>query len=218
MGKRVAVVLAGCGNKDGSEITESVSVLVTLSEAGADVSIFAPDQSFAAKDAVTGEPTGETRNVLRESARIARGQIASLSELKVSDFDAVVFPGGLGAALNLSSWFEKQSACDVRPEVARVIREFHAAEKPIGAICIAPTLVAKVLGPRGVTVTIGHDRAVAAEIEKTGATHETCAVDDFITDRDHRIVTTPAYMYADASPIQVFTGIRGAMRELVEMA
>ena len=193
-------------------------MLVSLSECAAEVVVFAPDQSFQPKDYLSGEPLAETRNVLREAARIARGQISSLSELKTEHFDAVVFPGGLGAATNLSSWAERGAACDVKPEVARVIREFHAAEKPIGAICIAPVLVAKVLGPRGVTVTVGAAGDVATEVEKTGAIHESCSVDDFITDRDHRIVTTPAYMYGDASPFAVFTGIRKAVRELVEMA
>jgi enhancing lycopene biosynthesis protein 2 len=106
----------------------------------------------------------------------------------------------------------------VNPEAERVLKEFYEAGKPIAALCIAPALVARVLGPKGVTLTIGNDKETAAEIAKTGAHHEDCAVDDFVTDREHRIVTTPAYMYGEAKPFEVFSGIRKAIRELAEMA
>lgn len=218
MAKKVALVLSGCGHKDGSEITEAVSAWVSLSEAGAEVRIFAPSVDFKVNDPFTAEPTSETRNVLREAARIARGKVSDLRELKASEFDAIAFPGGMGAALNLCTWAREGAKCSVNPEVERVLNEFYKLEKPIGAICIAPALVARVLGSKGVTVTIGDDAETAAEIAKTGALHEECAVDDFVSDREHRVITTPAYMYGEASPAQVFTGIRKAMRELVEMA
>ena len=129
-----------------------------------------------------------------------------------------MFPGGTGVAYNLCNFAEKGSKAEVIPEVARVIREFHKESKPIGAICIAPTLIALTLGKLGVTVTVGQKGEAAIEIEKTGAHHEVCAVDDFVTDREHKIVTTPAYMYGEAAPHEVFKGIRLAMDELVEMA
>jgi enhancing lycopene biosynthesis protein 2 len=220
MAKRVAVVLAGCGNRDGAEITEAVSTLIALSEAGAEYRVFAPDVSFAAMDFLKSPPSplGESRNVLQESGRIARGKIEDLRSLKSSEFDALAIPGGTGVAKNLCNWFEKGAACTVNPDVERAIKEFYAEEKPIAAICIAPVLIARVLGSKGVTVTSGDTPEVAAEMAKTGALHETCAVDDFITDRHHRVITSPAYMYGDAKPHQVFNGIRGAIRELVEMA
>lgn len=218
MAKRVAVILSGCGHKDGSEITEAVGVLLALSECGAEARVFAPAVSFRVRDPFTAEPGDETRDVLSESARIARGQIAPLAELRARDFDALALPGGMGAARNLSSWAEAGAACTVEPETERVLREFYAAEKPIGAVCIAPAVVARVLGREGVTVTLGRDEHVATEIAKTGAVFEPCAVDDFVSDREHRVVTSPAYMFADATPFQVYTGIRAAMRELVEMA
>ena len=214
--KRVAVVLAGCGHKDGSEITESVSTLIALSEAGAEYVIFAPDLPFKVTDPITGERTLETRNVLKESARIARGQIHSLKELVADDFDALAFPGGFGAALHLCTWANAGAACTVHPEAERVINEFYELEKPIAAICIAPALIARVLGREGVTLTIGRDEG--GEIAKTGAQHENCAVTDFVSDREHRVISTPAYMYGDAKPFEVFTGVRKAIRELVEMA
>lgn len=218
MAKKIAVVLSGCGHKDGAEITESVSSLIAISETGSTYEVFAPDQVFAVNNPITAKPTGESRNLLTEAARIARGHIHPLNELKAKDFDALVLPGGFGVALNLCSWAQDGAKCKVNPEVERVLKDFFKSQKPIGAICIAPALVARVLGPEGVTLTIGKDPDTAAEIGKTGAHHEDCAVDDFVTDRENRIVSTPAYMYGEARPHEVFTGVRKAIRELVEMA
>ena len=204
--KKIAVVLSGCGYLDGSEITESVCTLISLSELGVDYKCFAP--------------SGNTKGGLDmrvESAKISRSEIQELKHLKEKDFDAVIFPGGFGAALNLSSWGVDGAGGSIHPEVKRVITEFHKAIKPIGAMCIAPVLVAKVLGSEGVNVTIGEDAPTAKEIEKTGAHHAKCAVTDYVSDRDHKVLTTPAYMY-DAKPFEVFTGIRKMIRELVEMA
>ncbi|WP_374031978.1 isoprenoid biosynthesis glyoxalase ElbB [Bdellovibrio bacteriovorus] len=216
--KKIAVVLSGCGHRDGSEITESVSLLIGLHQAGAEVQCFAPDIQIPITNHINGEADGEKRSLLIEAARIARGQIKSLDKLHAKDFDAVVFPGGYGAAKNLSNWAEKGAQCEVNPDVKRVILEFHSASKPIGALCIAPVLVAKVLGDKKVTVTIGDDAATAAEILKTGAIHEECPVDDYITDRESKVVTTPAYMYGNAKPNEVFTGIFGLAHEIVEWA
>jgi enhancing lycopene biosynthesis protein 2 len=215
--KKVAVVLSGCGFLDGAEITEAVSTLISLSEAGCETMCFAPNQDFKATAHYGTNESTESRNALVEAARIARGKIQDLKELQEKDFDAIVFPGGFGAALNLSSWATEGVKSKVHPEVTRVIREFHSASKPIGAICIAPTLIAKTLGKKNVNVTIGDDAATAAEIEKTGAQHVRCAVTDYVSDRDHKVLTTPAYMY-EAKPHEVFAGIRKMIRELVEMA
>jgi enhancing lycopene biosynthesis protein 2 len=214
--KHIAVVLSGCGHKDGAEITESVSTLIALSEAGAVVEVFAPDISFNVASAVGYGQTQERRNVMVEAARISRGTIRPLAELKATDFDGIAFPGGFGAALNLCTWAQKGAACEVIPDAERVIKEFFEQEKPIAAICIAPALIARVLGGEGVTLTIGRDEG--GEIAKTGAHHENCGVTDFVTDREHRVISTPAYMYGEAKPFEVFTGIRKAIREFVEMA
>lgn len=219
--KRIAVIVAGCGHRDGTEITEAVSALIALAEAGAQYRVFAPELNFPVVDPLNGHMvrTGETRNTLTEAGRIARGEVENISKLKAVEFDALVFPGGFGAATHLCSWAQAGAKCEVQPDVSRVINEFYAAEKPIAAICIAPALLARVLGSNGITITLGkNDKITSAEIAKTGATLEDCGVDDFITDREHRIVSTPAYMYGDATPFQVFTGIRKAIRELVEMA
>lgn len=216
--KKVAVVLSGCGHRDGAEITEAVSTLIAIGETNAEYKIFAPDLEFVVSDPITGNPTSEKRNLLKEAGRIARGKVSDIKNLRVKDFDALAFPGGYGAALHLCTFATEGAKAKVLPEVERVIKEFHSELKPIAAMCIAPVLIARVLGREGVTVTIGTDKETAAEIAKTGAHHENCAVDDYVTDREHKVVTTPAYMYDDAKPSQIFAGIRGAIRELVEMA
>lgn len=218
MAKKIAVVLSGCGHKDGAEITEAVSTLISLTEAGAEYEVFAPNANFTVTDPVSSQPTSETRNIMKEAARIARGHIRDFKELRAKDFDAIAFPGGFGAALHLCNWAQAGSKCKVNPEAERVLKDFYAEEKPICAICIAPALVARVLGEHGITLTIGNDKETSGEIEKTGAKHESCEVDDFVSDREHRIISTPAYMYGEAKPFEVFTGVRKAIRELVEMA
>ncbi|WP_413559845.1 isoprenoid biosynthesis glyoxalase ElbB [Bdellovibrio sp. HCB209] len=216
--KKIAVVLSGCGYLDGTEITESVSLLIALHQAGAEVRCFAPDIELNEMDHLGKSATGAKRNVLKESARIARSEVSPLASLHAKDFDGIAFPGGFGAAKNLCNWAEKGAACDVNEDVKRVILEFYEASKPIGACCIAPVLLAKVLGKKKVTLTIGDDAATAAEIQKTGAQHEECPVDDYITDRETKVVTTPAYMYGNAKPNEVFAGIFGLAHELVEWA
>jgi enhancing lycopene biosynthesis protein 2 len=216
--KKVAIVLSGCGHKDGAEITESVSVLIALSKAGAHYECFAPDVDFHPTHHSTNESDANSlRNCLTEASRIARGHIENIKNLKETEFDAIVFPGGFGAALHLSDWAQKGAECRVHPEVERIIKAFHQDSKPIGAICIAPTLVARVLGTNGISLTIGNNKEVIEEISKTGAQHVECPVEDFITDRLHKVITTPAYMY-ETQPHKVFQGISGLIQELVEMA
>lgn len=211
MAMKVAVVLAGCGRADGSEIHESVSVLIHLSRARAEYRCFAPDLPQAeVVDHVTGKPVAEARNQLVEAARIARGEIDPLSRLEVGAFDAVIFPGGFGAAKNLCTFAKDGENCTVTPDVARVIKGFHAARKPIGMCCIAPVLAAKVLGVAnggpGCEVTIGSDAGVAAAIAKMGSKNIEKPVREALTDERSLLVTTPAYM-CNAGPADVFEGI-----------
>jgi len=216
MAGRYAVVLCGCGRADGSEIHESVSVLIHLSRLGASYRCFAPDSPQAGVvNHLTGEPArGESRNMLVEAARIARGEIEPLSNLRAEDYDGVIFPGGFGAAKNLCTFAgagEKTGAdCDVLPDVARVIKAFHADRKPIGLCCIAPVIVARVLGVRaggpGVNVTIGNDAGTSEAIRAMGATNTPKGVTEALADEKNRVYTTPAYM-CDARPHEVFEGI-----------
>jgi len=215
--KKIAVVLSGCGNKDGAEIQEAVSLIIHLSKLNAEMTFFAPNTEFTPKNFLTNEAIHEKRNVMTESARITRSQMKDLKQLHAKEFDAIALPGGFGVALNLSTWAKEGASCTVNPDLEKALLEFHKQSKPIAAICIAPAIVAKVLGKFGVTVTIGDDKETAAEIQKTGAHHETCPVDDFVTDREHKVITTPAYMY-NAKPHEIFTGISALSKELMEMA
>lgn len=215
--KKVAVVLSGCGFKDGAEITEAVSSLISLSEAGAQYEVYAPNLTFKATNHLTDEEDGD-RNVMSEASRISRGEIKNLSELNADNFDGVVFPGGFGAAKVLCTFATEGASCKVLPEAEKAILDFYNQSKPIAALCIAPALVAKVLGDKNVTVTIGNDKDTAAEIEKTGAQHEDCVVTDYVTDRETKVITTPAYMYGEAKPHEIFTGVRAALKEFIEMA
>lgn len=216
--KNIAVILSGCGHQDGAEITETVAAIVTLSQLGANISYFAPNMEVEEINHITGKETGEKRNLLIEGARIARGKIKDLKELSSKNCDGLVFPGGKGAALNLCDFGLKGSKGTLHPEVSRIIKEFHKESKPIAAICIAPVLMALALGKENVEVTIGNDKETSSEIEKLGARHVECPVDDFVTDRDHKVVTTPAYMYGDSKPHQVFLGIQKTIKEFYEMA
>lgn len=216
--RKIAVILSGCGNKDGAEITEAISLLISLSQNGAQAMCFAPNIEFTALDFIKNEPLSTKRNVLIEAARISRGEIQDLKNLDVNKYDGLAFVGGYGAAKNLSNWAEKGAQCTVLPEIEKAIKDFHTASKPIAAICISPVIIAKVLGSEGVTITVGNDKETITEILKTGAQHEVCPVDDYVTDRETKVITTPAYMYDEARPHEIFRGISGLAKELVEMA
>lgn len=218
---KAAVVLSGCGVYDGSEIHEAVSLLTALSRAEAEVACFAPEADLAEIDHLAGKPTGQKRSVLVESARIARGDIRSLKECKASDFDAIFFPGGFGAAKNLCDFAEKGADCTVHPEVERVIREFHREEKPIGMCCIAPVLAAKVLGKGagglGCRLTLGAPSEASEAAEKMGATHVEAPVTQSVVDEDNLLVTAPAYMYGDAKVHEVAAGIDEMVRRTLDL-
>jgi enhancing lycopene biosynthesis protein 2 len=215
--KKIGVVLSGCGVRDGSEIHEAVFALLAIDRHGAEAVCMAPDADFPETNHLTMQETGAKRNALREAARIARGNIRDIREVKAGDLDAVVFPGGFGAAKNLCDFAVKGSGAAAHPEVARLLKEMVAAGKPIGAICIAPALIATVLGrDLAPTLTIGTDSGTAAEIEKTGARHQDCSVTDFVVDRKNKIVTTPAYMLATRIS-EVCEGIDRCVKAVIEL-
>ncbi|MFJ2327266.1 isoprenoid biosynthesis glyoxalase ElbB [Pseudomonas sp. NPDC087690] len=196
MSKKVAVILSGSGVYDGAEIHESVITLLRLDQRGAQVQCFAPNiAQLHVINHLTGEEMPESRNVLVESARIARGNIKDIREADVDDFDALIVPGGFGAAKNLSNFAVEGSGCSVQPEVLALAEAFAEAGKPVGLMCISPALAAKIYGP-GVTCTIGNDADTATAMNKMGATHEDCAVTEIIEDKARKLVTTPAYMLA----------------------
>jgi enhancing lycopene biosynthesis protein 2 len=195
MGKRVGVILSGCGVFDGTEIHEAVLTLYFLELAGAQYVCAAPDTDQRhVMNHRTQEEMDETRNVLVESARIARGNIIDLKALQAEDIDALILPGGFGAAKNLSDFAVRGPNAEVHPEVQRILEQMLTSAKPIGALCIAPATVARALGSHEPEVTIGTDSGTAAAIETMGGVHHRCQVDDFIVDPKNKIVSTPAYM------------------------
>ena len=198
MTKKVAVILSGCGVYDGAEIHESVITLLRLDQRGAQVQCFAPNiAQMHVINHLTGEEMPETRNVLVESARIARGNVKNVAEADVNDFDALIVPGGFGAAKNLSSFAVDGPGCSVHPDVLALAEAFAEAGKPAGLICIAPALAAKIYGP-GVVCTIGNDAGTSAAVVKMGGTHEECDVHDIVEDTQRKLVSTPAYMLAQS--------------------
>lgn len=197
---KAGIVLSGCGVKDGTEIHEAVLTMLHLDRLGAQIVCAAPDSDQAqVVNHVSGQVCGlEVRSILVESARIARGDILALDELNSRDIDVLIFPGGLGAARNLCTFADDGPQCSVRPDVEQLILDMRQAGKPLGALCIAPVVLARVLGSRDmpVEVTIGNDSGVAGAIGAMGARHVECPVDQAVTDEQYRVVTSPAYMLA----------------------
>lgn len=210
---KVGVILSGCGVFDGSEVQEASATLISLAQHGIEYECMAPDRDFEVIDHRTQEPTGEKRNVLTESARIARGEILDLKDVKGTDYDAFFLPGGFGAAKNLCTFATKGPDCEVDPHVERVLKEASDAGKPIGFICIAPALGAKVFGDKGVKLTIGHDADTAEAVGKTGATHVEADAEQIVIDDEHNMVSTPAYMEAK-NPAQVYAGINALVENI----
>lgn len=218
MAKKVGVLLSGCGVFDGAEIHEAVLTLLALDRAGAEIVCMAPDiEQMHVVNHITQEAMNEKRNVLVESARIARGEIRDLKDVRASELDALIIPGGYGAAKNLSDFAVKGAGATVQPEVNRILRELATAHKPIGAICIAPATLTKSLSEIRPEVTIGNDPDTGAAIETMGGQHRTCAVDMIHVDQKNSIITTPAYML-DSGIKDVAAGIEKLVDQVIDMA
>jgi len=217
MKKHVAIILSGCGVFDGSEIYEATLTFLALEHHGCTYQCFAPDiPQTKVVNHLTGDVMeGENRNVLVESARLCRGEIKNLTDLNRDDFDAMIIPGGFGAASNLSDFAEKGAEATINPEVYKAIRSFADQKMPVGFICIAPALVPMVYR-KGVQVTIGNDEETAATINKMGAYHQECEVDDFIVDMVKNVVSTPAFMLA-SNITEAQTGIDNLVSEVISL-
>jgi enhancing lycopene biosynthesis protein 2 len=224
MSARVGVVLSGCGVMDGSEIHEAVSIVVSLDRRGAQIIYMAPNISQTQViDHLAGQPVaGQKRNVLVESARIARGKILDIADVKADDLDALVFPGGYGATKNLSDYASNHEKPTVQSDVARLLREMNAARKPIGLACISPVLAAAVFGAMGTKsghpprMTIGSDAATASAIEAMGAQHQPVGPTEVLVDEENRLVSTPCYMN-DVGPWTVFQGTERMVEEVLRL-
>ena len=217
--KKIGVLLSGCGVMDGSEIHEAVLTLLAIDVAGAQAVCIAPDidQRHVINHLTGEEMAGETRNVLVESARIARGDIEPLREIDSLGLDALVLPGGFGAAKNLSDYAFRGENFEVLPEVADTVRSFYREGKPLGFICISPVIAAKVLASEGVEVTIGTDKQTAAHVEAVGAKHVNCRVYNIHASLDGKVISTPAYMLGPTIK-EVAKGIEKLVNAVVELA
>jgi enhancing lycopene biosynthesis protein 2 len=221
MPKRVGVVLSGCGPGDGSEIREAILTLLSIERGGAEAICMAPDRPQThVVDHRTGAVGGAPRSVMAEAARIARGQIRDLATVTLDDIDALIFPGGEGVSTVLSNYVDKGAVCDVHPDVVRLMKGHLSSRRPIGLICLAPILAARVLGPiAGVRITLGHRGTTAGKHAAVmGADVRPCPVREIMIDQKSRVVSTPAYMDEDARLPDVAVGIDKLVRTVLGLA
>lgn len=212
--KRFAIVLSGCGVYDGAEIHEATMSMLAIKRQGADYQLFAPDmEQHHVINHLNGETMPEKRNVLIEAARIARGQIQSLAEYHATDYDALLFPGGFGAAKNLCNFAFKGADCTVHPTVEKAIHKTHQLGKPIGALCISPVLLAKLIDQA--EVTIGQDAGTATAVENMGATHRNTTHGEVTVDTKNNLFTTPCYML-DASIVDIANGAENIVKSILD--
>jgi len=213
---KIGIVLSGCGVNDGSEIHEAVITMLELDKARAEMIVIAPniDQLHVINHA-TGEEMDDSRNVLIESARISRGNIEDIAGITSKDLDALIFPGGFGVAKNLSDYAMAGMECSINPDVLRLSREVHNDGKPIGVICIAPAIMAKILAGE-TELTIGFDEQTASDIDAMGAKHVLCPVDEIVVDKEKKVVSTPAYMEAKSIK-EAASGIEKLVAEILKM-
>lgn len=215
--KKIAVILSGCGVFDGAEIHETVLALYAIEKQGASWHCFAPDvDQMHVINHITGEEMAEKRNVLVEAARITRGQIADVATLNPNDFDALLVPGGFGAAKNLCDFAVKGAECSLNEDVATACRAFAKAQKPAGYLCIAPTMLPLIYGA-DIQGTIGNDAQTAQAFQQMGGDHIECPVDDYVFDTKNKVLTTPAYMLAE-NIVQAASGIERLVARLVTIA
>jgi len=217
--KKIGVLISGCGVNDGAEIHESVITMLALDRAGVETVMMAPniDQMHVVNH-YTGQEMDEFRNVLVESSRIARGNIKDMAEVTGNDIDALIIPGGFGVVKNLCDYAMAGSECSINPDVFRLVTEVHLLQKPIGAICIAPAMMAKILGEQdeSAEMTIGSDESTANDIKTMGSKHVTCPVTEMIVDKEKKIITTPAYMEAQSIK-EAAEGIEKLVVEILSM-
>ena len=221
MAKKVGVLLAGCGYLDGAEIQEAILTLLVLDRAGAEIIAIAPDKPQAhVVDHITGkEMKGETRNTMVEASRIVRGQIHHVNPALADTLDALIMPGGFGVAKQIATYAFDGTDCTVDKNVADLLLRMVAKKKPIGAICISPVVVAKVLEKSGknVTLTLGIDPSATKDIEAMHARHVSCSATDYVVDRTHKIVSTPAWMLKTRIS-EIEKGIEKLVGEVLAMA
>ena len=217
MQKRIGLLLSGCGQLDGSEIHETIVTMLALDREGVEIVFMAPDTKLNVINHFEKKSVKEQRNVMVEASRLSRGKMKDIKDIKISDIDAIILPGGAGAIKNLSDFADKGANAVINPDVQRLILEMNENNKTIGAICISPAVVAKILSPKKIQVTIGNDLATKSVIESMGCQHIDCTVDDIVVDQANKIVTTPAYMLGPGIK-EIAVGIEKLVKKVVSMA
>ena len=217
MQKRIGLLLSGCGQLDGSEIHETIVTMLALDREGVEIVFMAPDTKLNVINHFEKKSVKEQRNVMVEASRLSRGKMKDIKDIKISDIDAIILPGGAGAIKNLSDFADKGANAVINPDVQRLILEMNENNKTIGAICISPAVVAKILSPKKIQVTIGNDLAAKSVIESMGCQHIDCTVDDIVVDQANKIVTTPAYMLGPGIK-EIAVGIEKLVKKVVSMA
>ncbi len=214
---KFAIILAGCGQHDGSETHEVVLTLLSLAQEKIQWDSFAPDifQHHVTNHLTNAIESGEKRHVLTESARLVRGKIKPINEANITDYDAVIFPGGVGAVSNLCDWVEKGKDFSFNPSVKALIDQAIQHNIPMGFICIAPIMIPKIFS--GANLTIGNDESLAKQIHELGSNHENCSATDIVVDIKNKIVSTPANMVANSID-EVYEGIHRLVKALAKMA
>ena len=218
--KKVAVVFGGCGANDGTEITEGAALLITLGQAGHDVAVFAPNRNQVDNvNHLNGESDSSPRNLMQEAARIARGNISPLTELNADNFDAICFAGGYGAAKNLCNYFFTGKDANLEADVKEALLPFLKGSKPAAALCISPVLLAlgaREMGWKNAEITLsGDDSAdVISHVQSWGCTHVEARVNEAVVDSAHKLVSSPAYMYGNATSAEVFASAQALVTGL----
>lgn len=216
--KKIGILLAGCGVKDGSEIHEAVLTLLFVEQKGARAVFMAPDiEQSGVINHLTGEKTVEKRNVLVESARIARGSIQNVKNVSASDIDGLILPGGFGAVCNLSDFASRGKDMKVDLDVKQLIHKMISLKKPVGALCIAPATLVGAIAEKSPSVTIGNDITVSQTLKEMGGSHQNCAVDEIHVDETNKLVTTPAYMIGPGIK-EIAVGIEKLVDKVLSLA
>lgn len=224
---KIGVLLSGSGVYDGSEIQEAVLTLLAIEEIEAEaicISIDKPQHHVI--NHLNGEEMNDSRNMLIESARIARGNIKNINDVSPNDIDAMVIPGGFGAAKNFTSWAFNGSDGEILPEVKLLLVNLINIGKPIAALCVSPVVLAKALEGSTITptLTIGTDKepspyditAFTDGLQKTGMQTEMKSVREINIDVKNKIISAPCYMM-EASIVDVRKNIRSAIEALRDL-
>ena len=215
---KVCVIISGAGHLDGAELRESLFTLLTLDQRNINVDVYAPDMDqYHVINHLNGEEMDEKRNVLIEAARVTRGKVSPLNDLVADNYDAMVLPGGFGAAKNLSSFAFEGAGGSINEKILDLITKFHSTQKPICALCISPALLALALKDKKIEITVGNDEDTIKVLEELGATHIKKSITDFHFDETNKLITSPAYMYGTGKLSNIYDGINCAISALCDL-